>query len=106
MAMVDQTPVMDISPWPSGQGFEGARDWWEDMLSRDEKQRLDNLMGVALLDTEICHRLVTERDSTLFNAFGLSEKTQQWLHDIQARTLNEFARAIVSRTQGDYCISA
>ena len=106
MAMVDQTPVMDISPWPTGQGFEGANDWWEDMLSRDEKQRLDNLMGVALLDTDIRNRLVNERDKSLFTAFGLSEKTQQWLHEIQARTLNELARAIVSRTQSEYYITS
>lgn len=103
MAIIEQTPVMDVSPWPTGQGFEGANDWWTDMLSKDEMQRLDNLMGAALLDTDVRNRLVTERDETLFSAFGLSEPTRKWLRGIRARTLNELAQAIVARTQCEAC---
>lgn len=99
MAMIEQTPVMDVTPWPTGQGFEGAADWWADVLSKDEMQRLDNLMGAALLDTTVRTRLVTERDTDLFSAFGLSESTQEWLRGIRAGTLNELAQAIVARTQ-------
>ncbi len=99
MAMMDQTPITDVTPWPTGRGFEGASVWWDDVIQKDEKQRLDNLMGVALLDEDICHRLVSERDSSLLTAFGLSTETQMWLRDIQATTLAELAQAIVSKAQ-------
>ncbi|NDJ77871.1 MAG: hypothetical protein GYB65_16600 [Chloroflexi bacterium] len=101
MAMIDKTPVMDISPWPAGRGFEGATDWWEHVMDSDEKQRLDHLMGVALLDADIRDRLVNERDASLFTAFGLSQDTQTWLREIRAYSLIELAQAIVSRAQSE-----
>jgi hypothetical protein len=96
MSLMDQIPVMDVSPWPNGRGFSGARSWWDYIRSKEERQRLDNLMGVALLDDEVCERLVSERDDALLAAFGLSEKTRNWLHDIQASSLDELAQAIVA----------
>mgnify|MGYP005842906253 CR=1 FL=1 len=96
MALIDQTPVMDVSPWPHGRGFAGARSWWEYVISKEERQRLDNLMGIALLDEDVCERLVNERDDSLLSAFGLSEKTRNWLRAIQANSLDELAQAIVS----------
>jgi len=105
MAMVDHTNVMDISTRSSAKQLDGSREWLDDMLSRDEMRRLDNHMGVALLDTDVRNRLVNERDQSLFVAYGLSERTQNWLHEVQARTLNELARAIVSRTQSAYAVT-
>lgn len=99
MAMMDQTPIMDVSPWPEGRGFEGARLWWDDLARSDEMKRLDNLMGVALLDENVRHRLVKERDASLLTAFGLSSETQSWLREIQASTLAELAQAIVRHTR-------
>jgi len=102
MALNDQGPVMDVSPWPKGQGFAGSDAWWQYMLSKDERRRLDNLMGVALLDEEIRGRLVEQRDNTLMEAFGLSTETQGWLRTIQADSLVELAQAIVSAPQAEY----
>ena len=96
MSLIDPTLVMDVSPWPDGHGFAGAQSWWEYIFSKEEKQRLDNLMGIALLDTEVCERLVSERDDSLLTAFGLSEKTRSWLHAIPADSLDELAQAIVA----------
>jgi hypothetical protein len=94
------TPVMDVLPWPQGQGFAGATSWWDYMLSKDESRRLDNLMGVALLDEEVSQRLVNDRDDTLLASFGLSKETRSWLRGIPATSLVELAEAIVSRSAG------
>ncbi len=101
MAMMDQTPIMDVSPWPTGHGFEGASIWWEGMTRKDEMQRLDNLMGVALLDEDVRRRLVKERDTSLLAAFGLSKETQKWLREVKAATLAELAQAIVVRARSE-----
>lgn len=98
MAMMDQAPIMDVSPWPEERGFEGANMWWNDLARSDEMKRLDYLMGVALLDETVRHRLVKERDASLLTAFGLSDETQSWLREIQATTLAELAQAIVRHT--------
>jgi hypothetical protein len=89
---------MDVLPWPQGQGFNGATAWWDYMLSKDESRRLDNLMGVALLDEDMSQRLVTDRDDTLLASFGLSKETRTWLRNVPATSLVELAQAIVSRT--------
>ena len=106
MAMMDQTPVIDVSPWPNGRGFAGASTWWEYVMGKEEKQRLDNLMGIALLDDDVCDRLVNQRDSSLLAAFGLSKETQNWLRTIEANSLVELAQAIVSQTQSEAYIGA
>lgn len=105
MTLNDPRPVMDISPWPQGQGFAGGKAWWDYMLSQDERKRLDHLMGVALLNDDIRERLVSQRDVALLVAFGLSEETQGWLRGIQATSLVELAQAIVSKRQTEYSIS-
>ncbi|MBN1963466.1 MAG: hypothetical protein JW910_02395 [Anaerolineae bacterium] len=96
MSLIDQSPVTDISPWPDGKGFAGGSTWWEYMISKEERRRLDNLMGLALLDQDVCQRLVKQRDDSLLSAFGLSEATRHWLQAIRARSLDELAQAIVT----------
>jgi|SRR4051794_14568797 len=88
--------VMDVLPWPAGRGFRGADAWWDYVLTKDERQRLDQLLGLALLDQSICKRLLEGHDKSLFNKFGLSESTQNWLESIQANSLTELAEAIVA----------
>lgn len=95
MGMLNQSLVMDVTPWPSGQGFSGSSDWWDYVLTKDERRRLDNLMGAALLDDSIRTRLLADRDASLFSRFGISEDTQFWLRNIQADSLTELAQAIV-----------
>ncbi|MHB8628026.1 MAG: hypothetical protein ACYDEO_17700 [Aggregatilineales bacterium] len=91
--------VMDVLPWPNGCGFSGGDSWWRHVLSQSERERLDNLIGLALLDKGVCEQLVTKCDPALLSTFGLSERTQDWLKSIGATTLRELAEAIVAATQ-------
>jgi hypothetical protein len=70
-------------------------------MGKEEKRRLDNLMGTALLDEKVRKRLVNERDTSLLTSFGLSNETQSWLRTVEARSLTELAQAIVARSQDD-----
>jgi hypothetical protein len=70
-------------------------------MGEEEKRRLDNLMGTALLDETVRTRLVNERDTSLLTSFGLSTETQRWLRTVEAQSLTELAQAIVARSQDD-----
>ncbi|MEO8608063.1 MAG: hypothetical protein ABI690_09290 [Chloroflexota bacterium] len=94
MAQNDTKLVMDISPWPQGHGFAGGKQWWEHMSEQNEQKRLDNLMGVALLDSEVCERLLSGSDDTLMSAFGISAETQHRLKSAQASSLTDLAQAL------------
>lgn len=89
--------VMDISPWPHGKGFNGGKEWWEYLSTKDERKRIDHLLGMALLDETIRQRLIDDRDESLFIAFGLSDSTRQWIRRIDAQSLSDFARAVIDR---------
>lgn len=89
------TMVMDVSPWPHGKGFHGGKEWWDYVSSKDERKRLDHLLGMALLDESIRRRLIDERDESLFVAFGLSEATRQWIRRIDAVSLCDLAQAVI-----------
>lgn len=88
--------VMDVLPWPNGYGFTGGDAWWQHTLNQSERDRLDDLLGLALLDNTICEQLVVKRDASLLASFNLSEDTQQWLTGINASTLKEFAQAVLT----------
>ncbi len=87
---------MDVLPWPNGHGFSGADVWWDYLLSRSERQRLENLMGLALLDRKLCESLLARRDDSLLAAFGLSQETRDWLKSIKANSLAELAQAMMA----------
>jgi hypothetical protein len=70
-------------------------------MGKEEKRRLDNLMGTALLDETVRRLLVNERDTSLLTSFGLSTETQSWLRTVEAQSLTELAEAIVARSQND-----
>jgi len=91
--------VMDVSPWPAGRGFTGADAWWDYVLSKDEQSRLENLLGMALLNGDVRERLLHTQDHSLLAAFGLSQETQAWLCSVKASSLAELAQAIVSQRQ-------
>jgi hypothetical protein len=91
--------VMDVLPWPGGYGFAGRDNWWRHVFSQSERERLDNLIGLALLDNQVCEQLVTKRDPALLSVFGLSKQTQDWLKGLQASTLKELAQLIVAATK-------
>ena len=80
MALMDQT-VMDVLPWPEGTGYRhghvvGIRH------EQEERTRLDNLMGIALLDDEVCKRLVDDRDESAASVRHLGED-RAWLRGIR-----------------------
>lgn len=75
--------------------FQRPKVWHGFLLSNDEKQRVDRMMGSALLDDKLCHRLVKDRDTSVMSAFDLSAETQHWLCNIRASSLDEMAQAIV-----------
>lgn len=102
MPNLKQTPTMDVLPWPQGHGFQGTGAWWDYVRSKEERKRLDNLMGLALLDEDICRRLLKDHDSSLYTAFGLSPDTQAWLRSIPAVTLVELAEAIINGPHSQY----
>ena len=66
------------------------------MLTRQEKQRVDNLMGNALLDEGVRKRLLYNKDDTLLATYGLCEETRAIFRNIHATSLAELAQAIVS----------
>lgn len=98
MSYAVQGLVMDVFPWPQGLGFSGSSAWWDYVLDKEDRQKLDHLLGMALLDPKISDLLVNKRDASLLEAFKLSQETQVWLRTIEASTLTELAQAIVSAT--------
>jgi len=91
-----QNAVTEISPWVSEKRFSGSVVWWDYVLSKSERQRLESLIGMALLDAAICKRLIQEHDESLFEAFGLSAETREWLKLLHANSLIELAEAITT----------
>lgn len=75
--------------------FQRPSVWQGFLVTNDEKQRIDRMMGSALLDETLCHRLVKDRDTSIMSAFNLSTETQRWLCSIRASSLDEMAQAIV-----------
>ena len=95
---LNSSVVMDVLPWPNGFGFSGGDSWWLHVLKQSERERLDNLVCLALLDKGVCEKLLTHDDPGLLSSFGLSEQTQNWLKNCGATTLRELAEAIAAAT--------
>ena len=81
--------VIDIFPWTSGLGFSGAEVWWRYVQTRSGADRLDLLIMLALLNDEICGRLL-QHDPGLLEHFNFSEATRMQLKDISAVRLEDF----------------
>jgi hypothetical protein len=94
MLKQDKKLVMDVLPWPQGHGFAGTNAWWDHVGKQDEQKRLDNLMGLALLDEGVRERLLDGGDDSLLTAFGLSEETRTRLRAARATDLTDLAQAI------------
>ncbi len=65
------------------------------LIHADQMQRLDQLFGAALLDDDICHRLVSQRDPALLADYGLSSDLKVRLSNIQATSLVELAQGLL-----------
>lgn len=68
------------------------------VINASEKQKLDRLLGSALLDQNLCRRLVAERDDSLLSEYGISTETQNWLRVVPADSLADLARAVSSKS--------
>jgi hypothetical protein len=90
---------MDVFPWPDGHGFQGTQEWWDHVLSQAERKRLDQILGMALLDETFCRRLLKDCDPTFLAPFDLTTETQAWLRAIQAGSLEEFAKKVIAGPQ-------
>ncbi len=86
--------VMDVCPWPQGQGFTGRQAWWNYVLTLDQQDRLDVLLMMALLSEQIRHSLL-RHDRILLSSFEFSPDTMTLLEAIEAETLEEFAQALI-----------
>jgi hypothetical protein len=95
MAISRQTSARQIVPEPYKPQVASPDVWQGFLISQDEMKRVDRLMGNAMLDSALGHRLVHQRDGALLASFGLSLETQKWLRSIEATTLDELAAAIV-----------
>jgi hypothetical protein len=71
------------------------------VLSNDEIQHFDKLLGTALVDDGIYRRLLLQRDESLFDEFQLTDRMQSWLRNVPATSLSELARAIVPSFASD-----
>lgn len=91
-------PVMDIVPWPHGQGFSGQDAWWSYVHDRTETERLELLVTAALINPTVCQALLSH-NSELINAFHFSERTRLLLAEIKAATLEEFAQRLIQANQ-------
>lgn len=60
-----------------------------------ERASIDALLGAALLDKELCERLVNGRDTALLTANGLSLPVQRWLKSLPASNITEIAQAVI-----------
>jgi hypothetical protein len=87
--------VRDALVWPSGPGFIASDSCWLHTASPSERECLDNLIGLALIDQDIHDRLLVQRDPALLDAFNLSDDTRHWLVTVQADTLKELAQAVI-----------
>ena len=65
------------------------------LLIEDEREKLDRLIGSAMLDSETYNRLVVERDAALFEEFALSPVSRHFISGLQTVSLAEIADAIV-----------
>jgi len=65
-------------------------------VTTDELQKVDRLLGAALVSEDVRKRLLEQRDTALFGEYLLTPETQAWLHTIPALSLKEFAEAVVT----------
>jgi len=91
--------VLDTNAWAGQPGFNGSDEYKTFVCNKDESSRLNHLLGMALLDADIRHRLVEARDETLLTSFGLSESTKKWIITMRANTLADIASEVAAYYQ-------
>ena len=94
--------VLHILPNGNRPGLAYGDVWQQHTLSQRERERLDDLVGQALIDQDVHDRLLIQRDPSLLEAFNLSDETQRWCATVEASTLKEFAEAIIAAATPRY----
>jgi hypothetical protein len=92
----DSQPVLDLCPWPTGFGFQGAADWWFYVTSRNEEEKLDLLLAAALLNNDVREKLLNH-DLSLFDRFQFSPETLILLSQMRAETLTKLCKGLISQ---------
>lgn len=69
---------------------------WRHAIPQHEMQKLDVLMGEALLSESLRQRLLVEKDESLFEQYGLSTQIRQMLRTITSTSLTELAQTILT----------
>lgn len=73
--------------------FKSEDLWRQTVLGVNESERLNYLLGLALVDEDMCYLLMTG-DSEFCAEWELSEQTREWVRSVQALSLEEFAIAL------------
>ena len=68
-------------------------------VNADEMTKIDALLGAALVNGDLRQRLLEDRDASILGEFHLGTETQALLHNINAHSLTDLARAITSTEQ-------
>jgi len=71
-----------------------VRTWWAAVLNKSERQRLELLISLALVDPSVRRLLVVYRDPKLLTLFRFSEETRTWLCCLDVLTLEDFTDII------------
>lgn len=71
------------------------------LFSAAEMEKLNHLVGSALIDRKLCNRLVVQRDSRLREEFNLKAATWAYIAALHAPTLEDLCEAILqAQTRG------
>jgi hypothetical protein len=68
-------------------------------ISNEDMQRLNQLMGLALLEPAVSDLFLRYRDERLMTEFGITFAVREWLKQVRATTLVELAQAIVKQRE-------
>lgn len=68
-------------------------------ISNEDMQRLNKLMGLALLEPSVSDLLLHHRDERLMTEFGITFPVREWLKQVRAGSLVELAQAIVKQRE-------
>ena len=97
---------MDVLPTPKGYGFSGGDAWWKYILSHSERERLDHLIGLALLDNTVCEQLVTKRDPAFAILFRIIRADTNVAARYPGNTLKDLSQAIMASPKPSYLAAA
>lgn len=68
-------------------------------ISNEDMQRLNKLMGLALLEPGVSDLFLHYRDERLMAEFGITFAVREWLKQVRAASLVELAQAIVKQRE-------